>query len=363
MTAINISAAGDRLRDPSPIAIREAAPRDLDRCEAYLRSSSKGNVFHRRGWHDAARDAYGYESHILIAERGAQLVGFLALTDVRSRLTGNAMISSAFAVGGGPVGDDDEIVAALAAAASELASRARSRYLELRCDAGLPSPWLNKSGIYASFAMALPPDEDETLRAIPRKRRAEVRKAIKAEGDGALVLRIDRDPERFYSLYARSLRDHGTPVYPKIFLETLAASFGEEVEFSFAEYQGKTVAGLCSFRDQACYYPYYIGALDTARTVRGAEFLYWKAMRRAANAGCTMFDFGRSKINSGPYHFKKLWGIEPEALTYQVRMFTGDELPDINPNNPKFAAAVAVWKKLPLPIANRLGPLVAGNFP
>ena len=32
------------------------------------------------------------------------------------------------------------------------------------------------------------------------------------------------------------------------------------------------------------------------------------------------FDFGRSKVGSGPYHFKKLWGADPNPVTYRCKL-------------------------------------------
>ena len=345
------------------VAVRLAGPNDAAAIDAYVDRHREGTVFHRAGWAKAAHAAYGYEDVTLVARRGDEVVGVLPLIDVRAPLLGRSLVSTAFCVGGGPIADDDQIVAMLGEEAAVLGEVRGANYVELRADPRLGSGWLEKTGVYAGFELPLPAGEDENLAMIPRKRRAEVRKAIKAAEAGDLSLRIVRETSEFYALYASALRDHGTPVFPKQFLDALAHAFADRIEISIAGWRGEPVAALMSFYDKNTIRPYYIGALPAARSARGAEYLYWMQMRRAAERGCTHFDFGRSKLGSGPYHFKKLWGANPSPLTYRIWLGHGDSLPDVNPNNPKFAAFVSMWRRMPLPLANRIGPMIAGNFP
>lgn len=347
----------------APVAIRPAGPSDATAINTYVDQHKEGTLFHRAGWVKAAKAAYGYENATLVAWRGEQVVGLLPLIDVRAPLLGRSLVSTAFSVSGGPIADDEHILAILADEAAALGGARGAAYVELRADPPLGSEWLEKTGVYAAFELPLPAGEDENLAMIPRKRRAELRKAIRAADAGELSLRITRSTDEFYALYASALRDHGTPVFPKRFLDGLVRAFAEDVEISIADWRGEPVAALLSFYDKDVVRPYYIGALPAARQARGAEYLYWSQMRRAAERECVRFDFGRSKLGTGPYHFKKLWGAEPRPLTYRIRLVHGDGLPDINPNNPKFAAFVSMWRRLPLPLANRIGPMIAGNFP
>jgi hypothetical protein len=84
--------------------------------------------------------------------------------------------------------------------------------------------------------------------------------------------------------------------------------------------------------------------------------MYWEVMRRAAARGCRLFDYGRSKAGTGAFAFKKNWGFEPAPLEYRFRLAPGAAIPDHNPLNPKYRLFIAAWKKLPLPVANLLGP-------
>jgi len=99
-----------------------------------------------------------------------------------------------------------------------------------------------------------------------------------------------------------------------------------------------------------------------ARPFGANDFMYWRVMERARDAGYRLFDFGRSKRGTGSYAFKKHWGIEPEPLLYEFKMRGNQAIPDINPLNPKYALFIAAWKRLPLPVANFVGPFLARDL-
>ncbi len=347
----------------APLNVRVACAGDAAVMDAYADAHPQGTLFHRNGWALAAKAAYGFDDLTLVAKRGDDVVGLLPLIDVRAPLLGRSLISTAYSVGGGPIGDENDVVAALAEVAAVLGAARRVNYVELRSNAALGSDWLTKSDVYTSFDMALPADEDENMAAIPRRRRAELRKGIKAAAAGDINIRYTRDTDEFYQLYAAALRGHGTPVFPKAFLEALAQSFSDKIEIAIVDYRGEAVAGLVSFYDNDRVMPYYIGATAQSRAARITEYLYWSLMRRAAGKGIARFDFGRSKIGSGPYQFKKLWGANARPVSYRCKLIGAKGLPDVNPNNPKFAAFVSMWRRLPTPVANRLGPFLSANFP
>lgn len=353
----------DLVSDRSALSIAPCTPADKGRWDSYVEGCPGGTFFHLFGWGEVAEAAYGYEPVYLAARRGGAIVGVLPLIDVRSPLLGRSLISTAFTVGGGPVGDDAGVVAALAEKAARLGEERRVRYVEFR---GGPHPlegWVRKTGRYAGFKMPLPADEDEHMNRIPRRRRAEIRKALAAAEKGVLQSRFDQDADGFYELYARSMRALGTPVFPKRFLHEIVRGFGDRAELTFVDYGSAPAAALLSFYFRNTALPYYVGAAPSAREARAHEFLYWSLMRRAAARGASVFDFGRSKIGSGSYQFKKLWGLDPEPLTYQYKLIRARVAPDLSAANPKFMAASERWKRLPLSLANRLGPMLSGNFP
>lgn len=347
---------------PSPIEIKVGTTCDRMRWDAYVRAHSDATFFHLSGWGAAVKQAYGYKTHYLAAERAGALAGVLALTEARTPLLGASLVSTAFSVGGGPLADDEEVLAALLNAAAKLADEKQANYIECRSEFDAPD-WQTKTGLHAGFETDLIANENDALAAIPRKRRAEIRKALEAANDGALSIRHNGEADLFYTLYAHSLHRLGTPVFPKRFLSALLAEFPQQTEISIADYHGKPVAALVSFQFKNTALPYYVGAANEARTSRAFDYLYWQAMRRAVQNGCTRFDFGRSKIDSGAYAYKKHWGIEPHAIAYQIKLIGAKDMPDVNANNPKFAAFSKLWPYLPSVAANRLGPLLAPNFP
>jgi len=348
-----------------------AAPIEITRCprgeaplwDRYVENHADGGFFHLYGWGEIIETAYGYEPYYLTARRGSRIVGVLPLIDVTAPLLGRSLISTAFTVGGGPLGDDDEVVAKLAAAAIALGEEKRVRYVELRSGEAALDGWRQKTGTYANFEMTLPLSEEDHLGLIPRRRRAEIRKALAAEDAGVLSLRLDGDADTFYRLYATSLRNHGTPIFPRKFLDELLRVFAGKMEISVVEVNGAPAATLLSFRFKDAYLPYYVGATAKARDVRAHEYQYWKVMRLCASRGIKTFNFGRSKVETGPYRFKKLWGAEPAPISYQYKLIAATDMPDVNPKNPKFELLTKLWRQLPLPIANAAGPILARNFP
>lgn len=346
----------------APIVVSEASASDRAQWSAYLGAHAEATLFHDWRWLEAVADAYRYEPIRLVARRGGVIVGALPLVDVKSPLFGRALISSAYSIGGGVVAEDEAAIRALGATARALGEERRVRYVELR---GGPSPgegWIEKGGLYAAFTKPLPAKEDAILPFIPRHRRAEVRKAIKFEEAGEIRLRTDASPEEFHRLYAESVRALGTPVFPLKFAQALKNRFGDEADITVVEESGAPLAALFSFWGPDSAMPYFIGGKWAARDRRAYDFLYYQHMRRAVARGVRHYEFGRSKIGSTHYDTKKFWGFEPTPLVYHVALVTAKEPPNVNPSNPKFAALTRAWKKLPLPVANALGPILARNL-
>ena len=167
---------------------------------------------------------------------------------------------------------------------------------------------------------------------------------------------------RFFEVYAESVRNLGSPVFPKRYFRALLEAFPEESDITTVLHEGQPVASVLSFHFKQEVLPYYGGGTREARGLAAADVMYWEVMRRAAqDRGATRFDFGRSKADTGAFAFKKNWGFEPEQLHYCYRLAAGAKVPDNNPNNPKYRYFISAWKRLPLPVANVIGPhLVRG---
>jgi FemAB-related protein (PEP-CTERM system-associated) len=331
-----------------PLAVRPATGGDSVAIRDFVEAHPEATPFHLPAWSAGIERGCGARGHCLLAEDGdGQIAGLLPLTEIRSRLFGSAMVSTGFGIGGGILGDGVE---PLADAAWSLARRRGCASVELR-GGPVPSRWQRRSGVYADFARDLPSGDDEILKGIPRKQRAEVRRAL---GLGLDVV-VGRDLAAHYRVYSESVRNLGTPVFPAALFAEMLAAFGEDADILTISRDGRPLASVLSLYFGGTVYPYWGGGTAEARGARANELMYYALMRHAAGRGCTRFDFGRSKLGTGAFAFKKNWGFEPRPLVYSVK----GEARETNPMSPRYRFQVAAWKKLPLPLANRLGPLIS----
>ena len=292
--------------------------------------------------------------HYLLAKDNRGVVGVLPLVRIKSFLFGDALISTPFCVYGGPLAIDDSIRVALEDSAAKLAGELGVDYLEMRNRGRMRTEWPAKS-LYFTFRKTLDPDPEKNLTAIPRKQRAEVRAGIKKN----LNVEFDTKVDRFYDIYSESVRNLGTPVFSKKLFEVLTEEFGDRVEIATIVHQGNPVTALITFwfRDEVL--PYYGGGLAAARPLSAYDFMYWDLMRRATEKGVRIFDFGRSKADTGPYRYKKHWGFEPEPLNYEYCLGKARELPNLSPTNPKYGLFVRAWQKMPLGLSRMVGPMIS----
>jgi FemAB-related protein (PEP-CTERM system-associated) len=185
-----------------------------------------------------------------------------------------------------------------------------------------------------------------------------VRKAL----EQGFQIAIERRTDAFFHLYALTVRDHGTPVPPRRFFQALLDIFGEDCEILTVRKDGRPIASVLSFFYRDRVLPYYTGSVPEARRIGGNDMMYWALMRRAVARGCSIFDFGRSKLGTGPYSFKSNWGFTPRPIAHQYLLLGRDTLPNLNPTNPRYAKLIALWRRLPLPVANWISPFISRNL-
>lgn len=339
------------------VRVRDYERDDAARWEAFVHGCPEATFFHRIGWRDVIQTSFGHRARYLVAERGKSIVGILPLAEVKSFLFGHALVSLPFCAVAGVAAADRDSLQALHHAAKALGERIGAQHLELRNPSPRAPAW-PRQDLYASFRKALLPNVDANMAAIPRKQRAMVRKGIK----NGLASELDPGVDRFFSLYADNVHRHGTPPLPKRYFEALRKTFGSDAEvLTVIDATGKPVTSVLSFYFKDEVLPYYAGDCVEARDLAANDFKYWELMRRACETGVRLFDFGRSKQGTGPYDFKRNWGFEPAPLAYEYCLYKRDSIPQNNPLNPKYRAFIALWKRLPMPVANAIGPhLVKG---
>jgi len=326
--------------------------------DAFVTSQPQSNFFQLSGWRKVVKRAFGHDCPYLVTHRDSAIAGVMPLTEIKSRLFGHFLVGNGFTVGGGPLADGAEALAALLAEAEELGRTRQVAYIELR-DCGKAGPgWQAKDDLYAGFEGPIAAKEDDNLKQIPRKQRAVVRKAL----EQGFTISIERSIQPFFDLYARTLRDHGTPILPRRFYESLLTVFGEACEILTVRKDGVPTSSVMSFFYQGKVLPYYTGSIPEARRSGANDMMYWALMRRAVERGATIFDFGRSKVGTGPYSFKSNWGFQPRPITHQYLLIGQGTLPNLNPTNPRYAKVIAAWQKLPIAVANTISPFISRDL-
>jgi len=337
-----------------------AQPDEVARIDAYVAAHPLGTPFHRPAWLNAVARGTGNAALALVAERHGEIAGYLPLSEVHSPVFGRLLASSGFAVDGGLLASDGLDRGAVFRAAEELAARRSCPTIELRGGA-LPEAsggWTLRRDSHCGFVLPLAADDEAQLAAIPRKQRAEVRKGL--GNDLAVAVGTgEADRAAHYSVYAESVRNLGTPVFPRALFDAVLDAFGADADILTVRHEGRPVASVLSLYHRGAVMPYWGGGTWQARALRANDRMYFELMLHARRRGCERFDFGRSKTDSGAYHFKRNWGFEPEPLTYAAWTAAGAAKRDADPTSAKHALQIAVWRRLPLPLANRLGPLIA----
>ena len=342
-----------------PVTVRPLDPRSAPAWDQFLKTMPNGTFFHCAAWADVLFRAFGHTSLHAFAERDGAITGILPLAHVKSALFGNSLISSPFCVYGGPLTADPESAASLDAYAAEAMRRTGANVTEYRFreppdESWQEGDWHAKDDLYVTFRKPIVADDETNLKAIPRKQRAMVRKAL----DRGLTSRVDRNVDGLHAIYAESVRNLGTPVFGARYFRILADVFGDSMDVLTILDGERPVASVLNFYYRGEVLPYYGGGTSAARAVAANDLMYWEVMRRAAARDCWLFDFGRSKVGTGAFAFKKNWGFTPQPLLHRYRLKPGAAIPDHNPLNPKYRLFIEGWKRLPLPIANRLGPII-----
>ncbi|MCW5672340.1 MAG: FemAB family PEP-CTERM system-associated protein [Hydrogenophaga sp.] len=349
------------MSEPAPLRIHRLDSSQADqvaRWDAFVLAQPQATFFHRAGWQTVIRDVFRHDTYFLYAESGGEIQGVLPLAHVNSRLFGNALTGLPFAVYGGAAAATPEAATALEAEAQRLAVELGTDHLELRHIERRHTDWPVQE-LYVTFRKAILPKEEDNMLAIPRKQRAMVRKGIK----NGLTSHIDPSVDRFFALYADNVHRHGTPAMPKRYFQTLLKTFGADAEvLTVCSAEGRPLSSVLSFYFRDEVLPYYAGDDEAARDLAANDFKYWELMRLACARGLKVFDYGRSKEGTGPYAFKKNWGFEPTPLNYEYRLYKRESIPQNNPANAKYKLLIATWRRLPIGVANWLGPFIVRNL-
>jgi FemAB-related protein (PEP-CTERM system-associated) len=326
----------------------------------YVARHPHATLFHELGWRDLLVTAFKHRACYLLAEHQGAVVGVLPLVEVRSVFFGVSMVSVPFGVYGGILAADGGVAARLAEYAGNLARLRGASYVELRHlhDPGLSMP---SSDLYVTFFADVPATSEGCLARLPRKARAEVRKALAQPG--LTVDTASRDISEFHRLFAENKRKLGSPIFPESLFWRALEVYGDRCFILRVRHEGETVASVLSFIHRDTIMPYYSGATERAQELSANNLLYFALMEEAGRRGLKRFDFGRSRRDTGSYAFKKNQGFEPFPLRYHYVLDNGSKVPAVNPDNPKYNLARQLFRRLPMPLAAKLGSFVSKRSP
>ena len=339
--------------------VRAATDADRGRWDAYGAAHADGTPYHRWAWTEVMRGALGHEPAYLLAAREGKVVGVLPLVLVGHPLFGRRAVSMPFVSYGGVLADDGDAAWSLYEAASALAAERRAKVLELRNRRALPRE-VPTDDFKVLGILAVGADPEAVFARVRKQTRTSVRKAEKS---GVAVESGPDFLDDFYDVYARNLRDLGTPVLGKPFFRAVRDAFGPDVLFYRARYEGKVIGAKMMFLHGDRRYFAWAAARREARAVEPATLLQWRAIQDACLAGATQVDLGRSNRDSGHADFKRHFGAELVPLYWQYRLGEDGRKPGLHTRNERMGSLIRLWQKLPLRLANRVGPWLAKGLP
>lgn len=326
--------------------------------DEYAQGHPDATVYHLSAWKHIAREAYGIADRSLAALEQGRIVGLLPLHEARDLRGGRYLTSGIFGAYNGILADREEARSRLLERAISLCADNRYDRLVIKDTRQQGDPRFAVSLEYVTHELPLSPDPERIWTAFRDKTRNQVRKAEKS---GLSVECNNAGLPEFSRVYARNMRDMGTPFLGSVFLEKVLQHFAGRAELFLVRLKARAIAGgiLLRFRDRA-YLP-FASSLKRFNSHCPNNLLYWEAIRRACLHGAQRFDFGRSTVDSGPYHFKKQWGAGPVQLYYCY--YPGDRGTEtFNPHDRKYRLCVRLWRLMPVRAANAIGPRIIGHF-
>jgi FemAB-related protein (PEP-CTERM system-associated) len=340
------------MRLTNPIVVVDAEEAEWQK---FVLRRADASGYHDWAWRRVFEKSFGHETTYLAAKRDGDVVGVLPLVLFRTGIFGRFVSSLPFVNYGGVVTSDDAAAEALLERATEIARSGRMAYLELRhCASQFPA--LPSRSHKVAMVLELPVDAETMWTRLDKKARNQARRAEKSDLTYARGA-ADLLPE-FYDVFARNMRDLGTPVYSRRFFETVFAELPDEMSIHVVRHGNRAVAAGIAYAHGHAYEMPWASSLRTERARCPNHILYWEAIKHAIDLRCMAFDFGRSTPGEGTFHFKQQWGAEPHPLYWEYRLLTRAAVPNQSPSNPRYRAAIALWKRLPVGLTRVIGPSI-----
>jgi len=325
--------------------------------EAYVDARGDAAGYHSWRWRRVFSQAFGHEPVYLVARQGGLITGVLPMVQIKSLLFGRTLTSLPFVNYGGVMADAPQTARALIDQAYEEARVRRCGHVELRhVDRQFPNLPCKQHKVSMRMRVG-----DGMWDGLDRKVRNQIRKAEKSglvveRGGEALV-------NDFYTVFARNMRDLGTPVYSRRLFEEVLRVFPERAQLHVVRLNGLAVAAGLTYRTSTMVQLPWASSIRSYNALSPNTLLYWDAIQFAHERGASVFDMGRSTPNEGTFKFKAQWGAEPVPLHWEYELMNPGELPNVSPANPKYQLAISLWQKLPVSVTTRVGPMIVRAIP
>ena len=348
-------------RDRQLYQCRMLQEEEIPSWDRFVNAHPKSSIYHLSVWRHILQQAFGKSWYMACAFQDREIRGGLPVVHMKSLLFGNFLVSMPFVNYGGVLADENSLGAPLLQQIIDLGTKLKVGHIELR-HVQPYFPQLPVRNEKVSMWLSLPETADELFKGFPSKLRAQVRKGEK-NGLGVKIGQVELLDE-FYEVFARNMRDLGTPVYGKKFFKLILEAFPALARLVVITGKGNlpVAAGfLLGYRDRL-EIP-WASALRQYNSLQGNMYLYWNCLKFACEEEYRVFDFGRSTLGSSTFKFKVQWGAQPIQHYWHYHLNTPGSLPNLNPQNPKFHFAINMWKQLPFWFTKYIGPKLACHFP
>lgn len=332
-----------------------------DSWNEFVKMHPESHCYHLAEWQGIIKSAFGLRGHYLYAvDEKEKICGVLPLVLSKSLLFGTFLTSVPFYNYSGVLTDSDEVAKALLDRAVEICKKVGASHLEFRHCKKSRLALLEKTH-KVRMVLELPEDSETLWKGFKAKLRSQIKRAQREKMEvkfGGKELLKD-----FYEVFSINMRDLGTPVWTSTIFKNILSAFPEVAKICLVYIEGKPAAAgfLIGYKE-------YL-EIPSASSLRQYNrlspnmLLYWSVLEFGCKEGYKYFDFGRSSPEGGTYKFKKQWGAQPETLHWQYWLKNGQELPELNPQNPKYQLMIKTWQKLPVPLTKFIGPIISKNLP
>lgn len=316
--------------------------------------------YHRFAWKEINEKCFGHQTFYLAAIEEDQLRGIFPIIFLKSRLFGRILCSMPFMNLGGPCITDRETEDALLDEARKILEVNKADYLEIRSLSKLNSP-LPTSEHKVSMTVDLNNDSEVLWKAFKPKHRKNIRNAYN-QGFTTLTGGVELLDD-FYKILTESWRSLGTPLYAKTYFEEITKQLAPSISIFLVLHQDKLVGTAFNGLHRKTVEGLWAGTVNEYRRSDANYVLYWEMIKHFCENGFEKFHLGRSTVDSGSEAFKSKWLAYGSQLYWQYILGRTREIPQLNVNNPKYQLAIRTWKRLPLELTKRIGPMIAKSIP